>query len=503
MVAGTLRARSSTSTKIRLLLCSANTGDSAQHLRTEAEIRAIVDALSRARMRDCIDPHVSLALTPARFVHELDDFSPAIVHFGGHGTPKGGLVFLGERPDVEASVDASLVARLFGQLRARPHLVVFAACYSLETAVGVSRHVDFAIGFDGAISDDAARVFSASLYERLAAEDVTSVEHAFALAKLASVMSGHSDAEQAALFSAGLPCYESGGAPRREGITLSQRRDIPAPKSRLLLTVSSVVAGVAAMVTAAGGMFYMQTLPSQEAGSENERGAIMQTNTNPGVGFALDSTRWSDRAQDVRACPSGTSFVQGGQFGGRVVDDLCFDITEVIVSEYRECVDAGFCTEPTASVSTACNYLYNDRGRHPVNCVDWVQAVEFCRHVGKRLPTEWEWEWVARGRDEARAFPWGEESPSCLTAVWSEGGDGCGMNHTWPVGSKPLGDSRDGIKDMVGNVWEWTSSSEGGMKRLRGGGWISIGPDIIRAGLRYSFPPSTRDYHLGFRCTLP
>ncbi|MCH9685354.1 MAG: formylglycine-generating enzyme family protein [Deltaproteobacteria bacterium] len=202
------------------------------------------------------------------------------------------------------------------------------------------------------------------------------------------------------------------------------------------------------------------------------------------------------------------TFVDGGEFGGQTIKPLCLDVTEVKVSSYERCLRAGHCTEAGKesgldgeySESGYCNRNHEGRGRHPMNCVDWHQAEAFCAWAGKRLPTLWEWEWAARGRDEARTYPWGEQVPTCERVVMDEGGNGCGKDRTWAVGSKPKGNSRDGVKDMAGNVWEWTSSGSDEERVVRGGSWFIFGPSFFRAGYRSTDSPSSRFGGVGFRC---
>ena len=126
------------------------------------------------------------------------------------------------------------------------------------------------------------------------------------------------------------------------------------------------------------------------------------------------------------SCPSGMKYIAGGRFGGEEMQAFCMDTTEVTVAAYKRCVDRerGPCTEPRTGVY--CNYGNEERGRHPVNCVNWEEARMYCAKAGKRLPSEREWEWAARGREEGRTYPWGEEAASCKRAVMSEGGAGCG-----------------------------------------------------------------------------
>jgi len=167
------------------------------------------------------------------------------------------------------------------------------------------------------------------------------------------------------------------------------------------------------------------------------------------------------------------------------------------VSEYRHCVDEGACAAP--AVASGCNWSATARGEHPVNCVDWDQAKTYCEWIGKRLPTEQEWEKAARGTD-GRTYPWGDDGPSCDEAVMN-GAPGCGGG-TAPVGSRDRGRSPYGLFDMAGNVFEWTGSlyASGGEARvLRGGSWKNDAT-AIRSSHREGALPNLRDASVGFRC---
>ena len=187
--------------------------------------------------------------------------------------------------------------------------------------------------------------------------------------------------------------------------------------------------------------------------------------------------------------------------GRRVsVDAYRIDRTEVRVSEYGWCAGAGVCTEP--ATGTGCNWQQAGRGDHPVNCVDWEQAATYCEWVGKRLPTEEEWEKAARGTD-GRTYPWGNELASCDIAVMSASQTGpCEIVSTEPVGSRDRGRSPYGLFDMAGNVLEWTASlheSGTGMRVLRGGSWKNEA-GAMRASQRQPAPPSLIHESIGFRC---
>jgi formylglycine-generating enzyme required for sulfatase activity len=187
------------------------------------------------------------------------------------------------------------------------------------------------------------------------------------------------------------------------------------------------------------------------------------------------------------------------------------DVTEVTVAAYKVCVDAGACSKP--GDGGFCNWGKSDRSNHPINCVDWEQATSFCRWANKRLPTEEEWEYGARqgGVRGDRKYPWGDAEPASQLC-WNRYGDGK-PNSSCPVGSFSAGDTPTGLKDMAGNVWEWTSSaycpytSSGydvgkceSARVSRGGSWLNNYASNVRGADRYRFTPSVRIFDLGFRC---
>ena len=129
------------------------------------------------------------------------------------------------------------------------------------------------------------------------------------------------------------------------------------------------------------------------------------------------------------------------------VDGFWIDRTEVTNDEYRGCVRAGACSPPHRTES----FDNPRRGDHPVRWVDWFQAKEYCEWAGKRLPTEAEWELVARSGATTQ-FPWGTSwVPGNANAmgtyrsdIWAE---------TAPVASFEA--NRWETYDLVGNVSEW------------------------------------------------
>ncbi|MGQ0842341.1 selenoneine synthase SenA [Actinokineospora sp.] len=247
----------------------------------------------------------------------------------------------------------------------------------------------------------------------------------------------------------------------------------------------------------------------------------------------------------------------GGRFllGGQLADSFVYDNEKwahpvevepfalarfaVTQAEFAEFVDAGGYADPrlwsdggawlAATGATAPLYWRREpdggwQRRHfdtwlalepalPVHHVCWWEADAFCRWAGRRLPTEVEWEFAATGGKHPReTYPWGADPPEAEHAAtdWRHGGPvevhGCAR-----------GDSPDGVRQLIGNVWEWTSSefrgypnferdayhenSEqffGSRKVLRGGAWATRGR-YLRSTLRNYFTEDRRDVLAGLR----
>jgi formylglycine-generating enzyme required for sulfatase activity len=180
---------------------------------------------------------------------------------------------------------------------------------------------------------------------------------------------------------------------------------------------------------------------------------------------------------------------------------------DVTVGEYRTCVLANACSAPrTETVAPTCNWNRIDVPEekrsgfenHPINCISWSQANDFCSWIGGRLATSIEWEHAAR--PDGRTYPWGEEDAACGTTnarAWCGQIESAG---TAPVGSFPLGASRDGLLDLGGNIWTWIADEYGMGREIRGGRWQRPSDGLKSCFRASAQAPDFREAGIGLRC---
>ena len=205
-------------------------------------------------------------------------------------------------------------------------------------------------------------------------------------------------------------------------------------------------------------------------------------------------------------CPANMALVTGGTYSMArpkrevTTGAICMDLNETTADEYSACVKAGKCDATSLKCAAQATYETAGKGNHPINCVDMPQAISYCKAQNKRLASDEEWEWVARGGAAGHTYPWGNEKPNGK-ACWSGESTLVG---TCPVAATPGGDSPQGIHDLAGNVFEWTTSrndSAGKFRIGRGGSWRDSAADgLLASRSGPGFEVQYRCGFLGIRC---
>lgn len=201
------------------------------------------------------------------------------------------------------------------------------------------------------------------------------------------------------------------------------------------------------------------------------------------------------------------------------LDSFLIDQFEVTNGRYVEFVKSTGHRAPQNPTNPTRNLWQGDNiteslADRPVINVDWFDADAYCKWVGKRLPTEAEWEKAAKGTSDRR-FVWGNVEPTAKHLNYNQ--RWIGEKTLMPVGSYEAGKSPYGAYDMAGNVWEWVNDwydaryyekspernpkgPETGLKKvIRGAGWPNETP-TVRIFTRVESDPTMRNESTGFRC---
>ena len=193
------------------------------------------------------------------------------------------------------------------------------------------------------------------------------------------------------------------------------------------------------------------------------------------------------------------------------LDAFYMDTHEVTVGQFKQFVNqSGY--NYGGNWNDVAKYSPGDD--YPMIHVSWNDAVAYAEWAGKRLPTEAEWEYAARGGLVGKRFTWGDDERLARDYTNYKGVEG---KDTWdetaPVGSfEPNG---YGLYDMAGNLLEWCQDwynyyknspsnnpqgpEDGGVRVLRGGSWNYLTYYLRLAYRNYAYP-SFRNKFIGFRC---
>jgi iron(II)-dependent oxidoreductase len=247
-------------------------------------------------------------------------------------------------------------------------------------------------------------------------------------------------------------------------------------------------------------------------------GGRFMLGATPGDGFVFDNEKWAHEVpvqpfRIARATVTNAeyaAFVDSGGYGRREwwsEEGWAWKSREGLLAPKYWIKDGGTWAERRFDRAAVV------RPDDPVIHVSWHEAEAYCRYANRRLPTEAEWEYAASWDASARTkrrYAWGDSVPDAARANLESGA-------VASVSAHPYGDSTAGCRQMIGNVWEWTSStfepypgytvdpykeySEpwfGTHKVLRGGSFATT-RRLIRNTWRNFYTPDRSDIFAGFR----
>lgn len=315
------------------------------------------------------------------------------------------------------------------------------------------------------------------------------------------------------------PAYEEGV---QDAACCAASRPNKGAPAEVAEAISLTTAGASTdgMVLLDGGEFLMGT-DDREGFPADGEGPIRRVTVRPfyidrcavsGEQFAAFAKAAGYRTEAER---DGWSFV----FGGLLPDDFP-DTRGVAAAPWWRQVEGADWRHPIGPQSSLDGLM-----DHPVTHVSWSDAQEFCAWAGKRLPTEAEWEYAARGGLEQRRFPWGDEltpEGAHLCNIWqgtfpSHNTVDDGYFGTAPVAAFPP--NAFGLYNVSGNVWEWCSDwfsptfhvdgstvdpagpPDGQAKVMRGGSYLCHRSycNRYRVAARSSNTPDSVTGNTGFR----
>ena len=195
------------------------------------------------------------------------------------------------------------------------------------------------------------------------------------------------------------------------------------------------------------------------------------------------------------------------------LNSFYMDVHEVTVGQYKKFLTE---TEHQQPNWNGVN-IFSPTDDHPMIWISWNDATAYAKWAGKRLPTEAEWEYAARGGLIGKKYPWGNLIDKEMLHYRSD------FEGAKAIGSYPA--NGYGLHDMAGNVWEWcadwytnnyynhsplfnplgpntgNSPDSDPIKVLRGGSWYN-GEKDQRVARRYYRRPKSGEARVGFRCVL-
>jgi len=295
----------------------------------------------------------------------------------------------------------------------------------------------------------------------------------------------------------------------------------PKSNNKAVLVVGGIAAAILVLIGATTGLFWL--LPGEKSSTDttiatnsSAQNITLNSPSKDSMTKTNDSTTASDRPPTI-AAPDGMVYIAGGEFllGSNTGDEYSrpahkvsvapffIDLTEVTNEEYKKFLDVSGRKPPTDWKNGA---FPDGKARFPVTGVNWDDANAYAKWAGKRLPSEEEWEFAAKGTNNW-IYPWGNDwKPEFANADKQRKG-------MQEVG-RAQGKSPFGLFDMSGNAWEWTSSDAKAypngksfpknklkLKIIRGGTWSSNKEDATTIFRTFWGATGQEDYsYTSFRC---
>jgi iron(II)-dependent oxidoreductase len=259
---------------------------------------------------------------------------------------------------------------------------------------------------------------------------------------------------------------------------------------------------------------------SRVTGDAEIRGGELMLGARPSDGFVFDNEKWAHPVRVApfrmaRTCVTNAEFTAFVEDAGYARRELWSDAGWTWRCAERAQHPVYWMKHERDWYLRRCDVWIEPPADEPVMHVNWYEAEAYCRWAKRRLPTEAEWEYAASLDPKSgmkRRYPWGDDAPQSTHANLFGASDG-----PVDVNAFAAGDSASGVRQMIGNVWEWTADafapypgfvadpykeySEpwfGDHKVLRGGSFATRA-SVIRNTWRNFYTPDRRDVYAGFR----
>ncbi|MBO0600617.1 formylglycine-generating enzyme family protein [Sporosarcina sp. E16_3] len=297
------------------------------------------------------------------------------------------------------------------------------------------------------------------------------------------------------------------------------------PKKSHVNTVIKKENSTFEMVYLSGGEFRMGTNNTDGFPADGE-GPIREVNLQP---FYMDKYAVTN-AEYLEFVTATNYKTEAEHFGWSFVfysflsKQMAKDVKQTVAgTPWWAVVEGAYWGQPEGADSSIANRL-----EHPVVHISWNDALAYCKWIGKRLPTEAEWEYAARGGLEQNTFPWGNEltpNGEHQCNIWQGEFPNMNTSEDGYAGTAPVDTYKPndfGLYNMSGNVWEWCSDwfatsihNKGGLnnpkgpqfgksKVMRGGSYLCHKSycNRYRVAARSSNTADSSTGNIGFRCVV-